>query len=113
MIKKERTEVLKNFSHKNKDLLCIFCNPATDEIIVSFDDKSTYVKFPENKKIEDNVVFRTLFDSLHFRENANDFLVGLFKGVGTDEKLGNQFYQAIGGSIQSINEEINGNQEEK
>jgi len=108
MPKKPRTETLKEFSHKNKDLLCIFANPGTDEIMVSFDDKIAYVKFPEVVKPEDRIVFRALFDSVKFQENSEVFLAGLMKATGIDVEKANEFYQAIGGSVQSINDSING-----
>jgi len=96
-------EQVKKFADKNKDLLVIAANPASDEIVVFFNGYGSFVKFPKPDKIEDGTIFRMLFDSPKFNRYANDFLVGLMKAIETDEIKGVGLCQVVAGSVQSMN----------
>lgn len=105
----DELEQFKEFAHEHSKLLLIAANPSTDEIMVTFNDKHSFVRFPQSDDITKNIVFRMLFDSLTFKETANQFIVALMKGIGVDEKheQSNEVYNVIGGSLQKINEEEN------
>jgi hypothetical protein len=105
-IQKDELQLFQEFAAKHPGLLLIAANPGTDEIVTMFQNHATFVKFPATTRPEDRIVLRTLYDSIHFRDYANQFVVGMIKAVGADEIQANQFHNAIAGSVQSINEAV-------
>lgn len=95
---------IQEFMHENKHLLFIVANPMSDEIVISFNDTSTFTKFPPMENPTLNVVFNVL-KAGKFERSIDEFITGLIKGLGTDEKKGAQLYKVIGGSLWKIGEE--------
>lgn len=99
---------IQDFTAQNKDLLILVAMPETDEILVSYNLKNAFVKFPMERK-HAGVVFNVLKKS-NFDKAIDPFMNGVIKAVGLDEsdKDANQLYNVLGGSMKSIGDEHKG-----
>ena len=91
------------FANKHKGLFFIVGNPVRDELMVAFNDKISFVRFPICFDKSNNVLVRML-NKLTFAEGMKDFISGLVKGIGAkpkdkDTKI---VMNAIGGAVQSM-----------
>ena len=94
-------EEIKRFALANKGLLVMVANPLKDEIVVSFGNKSSYVKFPVTDDVKNNILVKMMSKS-DFAEGMNELLTALIKTTGIKVEDGQQMYQAIGGSVQAM-----------
>jgi hypothetical protein len=102
--KKEEANIMQevaDFANKNNGLIFMVGNPIRDELYISFNGKQSLLKFPKTPEMKENVLIRILKEGT-FKSAMNEFLTGLIKSLGVDEKKGLQLYQMMGGTLQSM-----------
>lgn len=90
-----------DFANENKGFLFIVGNPIKDEIVVSFNGKATYVKFPETNDKKNNILVQVLNKS-SFQPAMNEILSAIARATDLKPEDGNQLYQVIAGSLQEM-----------
>jgi hypothetical protein len=93
-------EVL-DFADTKKGLMFIVANPLKDEVVVTFGGKAHYGRFPVMADPKNNILVQMMTKS-NFKESMNEFLTMLIKTTGINQVDGKQFYQVIGGAVQSM-----------
>lgn len=90
-----------DFQQENKHLFFIVAS-LNDEISLSFNGKSGFVRFPMESQ-EKGVVFNALRKS-KFNEAIDPFMAGVIEGSGIDIKQpeGNELLKTIGGAVKSL-----------
>lgn len=99
-VKNPIEEVL-DFADTKKGLLFIVANPLKDEVVVTFNGKAHYGRFPVMADPKNNILVQMMTKS-NFKESMNEFLTMLIKTTGISQKDGNQLYQVVAGAIQSM-----------
>ena len=97
-------QTFSDFAIDNKDMLMLFADPRTDEIMVCFGGLNTFGRFP-TRDMSEGVVFNALRQSQF--ASAMPYLTDLFAeitGITTDNNGGNEIHQFLGGSIRAIGE---------
>lgn len=83
----------------NKHLLMIACNPATDEIIVSYQGVMAMTRFAKGM----NVILNLLKKS-RFEQAVDPFTAGLLQSLAADPAAAVQMVKAANGAIRGIGE---------
>jgi hypothetical protein len=102
---KEVMVKIANFIHEHPGFLFIVANPIRDEILIGFNNKQSFVKFPEAVDLGHGVVAGVLIDS-KFNAAMGSFITGISKGLDIKGENGyamSNFIDAVGGSLQAIN----------
>jgi hypothetical protein len=100
-IEKNKMQEVLDFANENRGFLFIVGNPLKDEIVVSFNGKATYVKFPTTENKKDNVLVQVLNKS-SFKPSMNEILSAIVRATDLKPEDGNQLYQVVAGSLQAI-----------
>lgn len=90
-------QTIQNHIHDNKHLLYIVANPATDEVLVSYQDVSALTRFAQGM----NVILRLLQKS-RFEAAVSPFTSSLLQGLATKPEDSVQFIKVANGAIKSI-----------
>ncbi len=96
---------IQDFIANHPGFLFIVGNPIRDELLVGFNQKFSFVKFPEPIDISEGVVAGVLLDS-KFDQAMGQLITGIAKGM--DIKGGNNYAMSnlidkVGGSLIAIN----------
>lgn len=99
---KDWEKIQEQANTEHKDLLTLFADPKSDEILISFAGHNCFVKFPF-KDMASGVVFNALRQS-KFKEAIDAFMTGVIESTGIDvsNKEGNELLNVVGGSMKSI-----------
>ena len=101
--KKNLLQEIADYTVDHKGLFFVVGNPETDEVIVSFNEKISFIKFPISFDRTNNVLVRMLNGST-FAQGMSDFISGLTKGIEADVKgkATKTFMNQLGGAVQSM-----------
>lgn len=102
MLKPKRLEEIKEFLHKNKDLLIFVADPNSDWMVTAYNDRFAPVQFPF-ESMDKGIVFNALRKS-KFDEAVDPLMTGFEKATGIAIEDNQQLAHIIGGSIRSIGE---------
>jgi hypothetical protein len=94
---------IQDWANENSKLLIMVADPGTDEIYITYDKFSTFVKFPMEHK-DEGVVLNALRDS-KFKEAISPLVEGVVKCTGMDpmkSKGANELLKVVGGAIKQI-----------
>lgn len=103
MADQKRWQKLNDFANENKDLLFMIADPATDEILFTFNLMNGFVRYPMESKTS-GVVFNALRAS-SFETAIDAFIAGVSEGMKMKEtpETG-ELLRNIGGHVKAFGE---------
>lgn len=102
---KKVMEEIAEFVNGHPGFLFIVANPIRDEMLITFNNKQSFVKFPEPVDIAHGVIAGVLIDS-KFNQSMGSFITGVSKGLdskGENSYAMSNFIDAVGGSLEAVN----------
>ena len=105
---KKVMEDIQKFIAEHPGFLFIVGNPVRDELLIGFNEKFSFVKFPEPIDMAHGVVSGVLLDS-KFQQSMGSFITGIAKGMELKDggPAVSNFIDVVGGSLQAINQNKN------